>query len=829
MAEPIDLLATILAEHGPLDEDTLEQRLRAEGVADAAAVIKNTLQFMECPAGQLTDERWVWVPTVVAGRVFTHRLSAGESTHDILTVTPDLAPLSVLFEHEPYSQLANGAPVALAIGDYDDELLELRGIPDDLVPEGGVLVLPPGTLDALGAGADDVVGIRISPQGLVVERVDATAPTDLGPRLAAMLAPDKPTYIDAAVWAMCLQDPAAFTEPAPPLSEIIGELGLKRQLELLAPAEFDFERWRFDIQCDALATHHDIDPDDALAVWSLVKLSESMSALLASADPEDVPEEIEPVDGPDVMAEFGAVLADPLLAEILLEETVGLGRVNPAGLGLFAETLEPRVPRAARVACRWLHALMLERVGAVEEAERELSAAESMDPDWPLALVDLARFSSDRGDAERSLALLRRAGFAADHPQVKLLEPFRAVARPGLGRNEPCWCGSGRKYKKCHLGNEKPPLAERAAWLYRKATQHVLMTGWSDLLTELEFGRARYDDDPQAAEDPLMMDIVLFEGGAFADFLRVRGFLLPDDERLLAEQWLLGERSVFEVEAVRPGQDVDLRDVRTGDAHTVRDRLATQQLKPGHLICSRLSPAEDALLFLGGLEPVALQQRDALVKLLDSEPDPEELVAFLSARFAPPRLANTEGHPMAVCEATARVDDPARLTAELDTAFDRLDGQRWHEHVTTQGMQRIRAIFTLEGNELRVETNSEQRMDDALATLARLDPTLSVVDDTREPIGDVRTLAERFPNAGEGRLDPQDPQVAAALDAFIRTYETTWLDESIPALNGYTPRQAAEDPTRRGDLIKLLNTFPAGAAAGSGMNADRLRAALGLE
>jgi hypothetical protein len=22
---------------------------------------------------------------------------------------------------------------------------------------------------------------------------------------------------------------------------------------------------------------------------------------------------------------------------------------------------------------------------------------------------------------------------------------------PKPGRNEPCWCGSGRKYKKCHL------------------------------------------------------------------------------------------------------------------------------------------------------------------------------------------------------------------------------------------------------------------------------------------------------------------------------------------------------------------------------------------
>jgi hypothetical protein len=36
--------------------------------------------------------------------------------------------------------------------------------------------------------------------------------------------------------------------------------------------------------------------------------------------------------------------------------------------------------------------------------------------------------------------------------------------------------------------------------------------------------------------DPLVTDVVLFEGGAFAEFLQVRGSLLPDDERLLAEQ-----------------------------------------------------------------------------------------------------------------------------------------------------------------------------------------------------------------------------------------------------------------------------------------------------
>ena len=29
-------------------------------------------------------------------------------------------------------------------------------------------------------------------------------------------------------------------------------------------------------------------------------------------------------------------------------------------------------------------------------------------------------------------------------------EPTRAAPRRLPGRNEPCWCGSGKKFKKCH-------------------------------------------------------------------------------------------------------------------------------------------------------------------------------------------------------------------------------------------------------------------------------------------------------------------------------------------------------------------------------------------
>ncbi|WP_211355138.1 SEC-C domain-containing protein [Blastococcus colisei] len=62
---------------------------------------------------------------------------------------------------------------------------------------------------------------------------------------------------------------------------------------------------------------------------------------------------------------------------------------------------------------------------------------------------------------------------AGDSVDLATVERFEAPAddSPTLGRNQPLWCGSGRKYKHCYLGHpaELPPLPERVAWLRRKA------------------------------------------------------------------------------------------------------------------------------------------------------------------------------------------------------------------------------------------------------------------------------------------------------------------------------------------------------------------------
>lgn len=43
--------------------------------------------------------------------------------------------------------------------------------------------------------------------------------------------------------------------------------------------------------------------------------------------------------------------------------------------------------------------------------------------------------------------------------------PAPAAAGPdrtAIGRNDPCWCGSGKKYKKCHLSKDTAERVEAA-------------------------------------------------------------------------------------------------------------------------------------------------------------------------------------------------------------------------------------------------------------------------------------------------------------------------------------------------------------------------------
>ena len=148
----------VLSVRGPMTEDDLLSVLDAQGIdlgSDRDVVFDEVVDDLDAEVvTQLADERWAWIPAVLDGRIFTHRLTAVEAAGDILVLDVDLAPLAMLTGSHTYQRLTDGSPITEASALLDSDVLAARGIPQTAVDD-EVLLLPPGRFDALGVGAGD--------------------------------------------------------------------------------------------------------------------------------------------------------------------------------------------------------------------------------------------------------------------------------------------------------------------------------------------------------------------------------------------------------------------------------------------------------------------------------------------------------------------------------------------------------------------------------------------------------------------------------------------------------------------------------------------------
>ncbi|MGK0276730.1 MAG: hypothetical protein ACI9N0_003126 [Ilumatobacter sp.] len=255
-------------------------------------------------------------------------------------------------------------------------------------------------------------------------------------------------------------------------------------------------------------------------------------------------------------------------------------------------------------------------------------------------LIAAAEYAADRSDATIAYALLQRAG-ALEHlasikgeaethtPDLELLfeiEPF-AMTRPKaeVGRNDPCPCGSGKKFKKCHI-NDQPMhgLEYRAPWVHGKAMRFGRAQN-AALIETLADAVCAHVDDGEIVEQmrfsPFIADVALHEGGDFARFLEARQELLPADEFELATQWAAIDRGVFEIVKLA-GQRVELRNIVTDVRITVGEMESGSGIEAGDLMIGRPLPVGDGWRAFGGFMPcdpsivenvvAAIEARDAL-------------------------------------------------------------------------------------------------------------------------------------------------------------------------------------------------------------------------
>jgi hypothetical protein len=117
--------------------------------------------------------------------------------------------------------------------------------------------------------------------------------------------------------------------------------------------------------------------------------------------------------------------------------------------GMFAERRGAAVQSARTMLRRNASLFSRKMVGAFEECISAL-AVDPPPPLPPREPLPWTVYDICAGEAD-----WREAGDEED-PEPKVAAPPLTVhrdARPG--RNEPCWCGSGKKYKKCHLDSDE--------------------------------------------------------------------------------------------------------------------------------------------------------------------------------------------------------------------------------------------------------------------------------------------------------------------------------------------------------------------------------------
>jgi hypothetical protein len=452
----------------------------------------------------------------------------------------------------------------------------------------------------------------------------------------------------------------------------------------------------------------------------------------------------------------------------------------------------------------------------------------------------------------------------AEHPVVAHATRGSGGAAPrsafeGVGRNEPCPCGSGKKFKRCHLSAVEAPAPASPRTALHARDERIVR----DILA---FGMRRFGAEAIARGvkdafgervilrqlvDPVLAYTWPIDGKPLAaHFLHAQRARLDADDRKWIEIQLATHVSVWEILRVEHGRGVDAVNLLSGERCFVHEVMGSETLAPRDAVLARVT-VHDIAVFCGvhesPLGPVSADEviasfRDgglahgewaASVRLIALWN--EQLSAAERKAAAPTKITNTDGHDVATIE-----DHFALASAALEPVFEKLaalDGVV----VDERDRKGARLTFTRPRNALHASWKN------TIVGSARLTPTRLIVstnsieraealaDRIRDVLGNLATWRKRtreeLPAMFGGESVAIDGQAIDSSSASALDMARAWLDSPVPKLGGHTPRQAARDAAARRDVHLLLKEMENHHARKpiDGVDPVQLRRELGLD
>lgn len=465
--------------------------------------------------------------------------------------------------------------------------------------------------------------------------------------------------------------------------------------------------------------------------------------------------------------------------------------------------------------------------------------------------------------------------FDIDAPPDFVEEPAAEPFRPKVGRNAPCPCGSGRKYKKCHLPIDERESSEGVTGDPR----HVVDARLEFQLAE--YAVARFGDEwlgfrkdfaggPEALQLARPWSVYGFpvRGRSVVDwYLEERAGPVSKRER----SWLEAQReswlSVWEVLEVEPGEGMTLRDLLSHETRRVREDEGSRTAVARDAVLARVVDCGDVSLLCGvhgrPLLPIDAAEvvRRARGRLRRKRAVPverlrdgafgrylirrwEEAVAKMLERGAmPSQLRNTDDDPLLLTVDRFDIAPEYRAAVQASVAsLEHVQGPESSEDPAVyvflrpgDGRGGLRggtvigqAQFSDRG--MRVETNSveradslRERLEDACGSRIRFR--------IREHVDPLSSKVRRGPPV-ETVPDLDSPELQRVVLEYKRRHYADWIDQQLPALGGKTPREAVRSAGGRtavDTLLKDMENRERRGAGGQAYDFSEIRRALRLE
>ena len=422
------------------------------------------------------------------------------------------------------------------------------------------------------------------------------------------------------------------------------------------------------------------------------------------------------------------------------------------------------------------------------------------------------------------------------------------------GRNDPCPCGSGRKYKRCCLPGvgaavEKAVVRDPGPLLDDKLTLDLLEYAEDNLHAGYEPEKVFKREGRGKPEDGLFfIPWSLYhhpvDGKTVVEwFLADRGAYLGRAKRAWLEAQRRALLSYWEVAEVEPGVGLVLQCLFTGVEHRVREQTGSRLLQKWHVLLARVVEYDGKAYVVGchdrALPPGLGAQATGRVReelKIQKGPVPEDQVrapgtalllvrewyAGVKAQDAEPvvtGLTNTDGHDL-VFVTDRHSFDPARRE-EVVAALRAMKGAE----ADPESEGTIKITFTRAGNRrnkgwtntivgsgtigadtLILETNSSTRGAALLRRVRKACPDLltRLSQDYRSAEHLLRQRVKHPRGADEAPPMAHEPEVLEMLRKFKERTSRGWMDVMVPALGGLTPRAAARSAKWRPTLEVLV-------------------------